>query len=471
MEQFDSTPATYVDNESGILLRVGPGCLSEGQVAGPITVITDKRYIVKSGGSSFLGSALVDCQPSGAVFRKPLELEFSVAEDTEDVSGSDGEDAEYDEDLSGSDGEDEEDDEDLDGRDEEDEAVTENAQEDSASLRSNVSAESFTDKQGLQEHQTSLQNAHKVTCSWWRSRNFEFRANFEVCSPRQLTVLYETWCWGTKVKFNVIPAKHLFNCKLCPITCTPAQMFWRAEDSEPWTLQDGAAVVFDEERRKCAFRAHINHFCGGFLGKKLNLQCAFQTSVLWKSRELEFLNATDRRLMFLVLPTSYSNSALTSIALSLKAQGVDASLDVKRAVEKGLLQSAFDFQIIPVPAMSTTTTLQHGQECPFSTCTLPGGTGKKARVALVTVDGTFVHVWLKKIMNRGSELVILPPMFADPNGHATRRQLADSSDFELVRAAGMANQNPAVVQISSAGTSGGGTLAEPDEDETTESGE
>lgn len=116
MEQFGSTPATYVDNESGILLRVGPGCLSARQRAGPITVIRNKKFIVEVGGSHFLVSAVVDCQPSGAVFREPLWLEFLVGEADEDLP------------------------------------------------------KTGPGNEGRQEYLTSLATTYKVMCSWWDIR-------------------------------------------------------------------------------------------------------------------------------------------------------------------------------------------------------------------------------------------------------------------------------------------------------------
>lgn len=56
---------------------------------GPITVIKDKRFIVESGGGAFLVSTIVDCQPSGAFFQRPLRLEYRVGEEDEDVKGGD----------------------------------------------------------------------------------------------------------------------------------------------------------------------------------------------------------------------------------------------------------------------------------------------------------------------------------------------------------------------------------------------
>lgn len=123
----------YFDEDSGVRLRVGAGCLSEGQTAGPISVITHKRYIVKSGDSSYLVSAVVDCQPSGAIFKSPLSLQFCVGEGEEGSESSDGED----EDSDSSDGEDAKEDKDSD--------------------------ESRQDDQGRQEYLNRLNSTYKVT--------------------------------------------------------------------------------------------------------------------------------------------------------------------------------------------------------------------------------------------------------------------------------------------------------------------
>lgn len=234
---------------------------------------------------------------------------------------------------------------------------------------------------------------------------------------------------------------------------TPSQFCWQNE-GEPWELQEVEPAI--DRGQKCVFRAPINHFSRGFLGKRLNLQCAFQTEKLWGSSKLEFLNATPKKLFFLVLPTSYTASAVTSIALGLKAQELSGELDVKRAVERGLLQSAFDFQVIPVPARLEAEWLREGAECPYSPCTLPAFAKNQARVALVTVDDTFVYVWFNKLINSGTEVVVLPRMFSDPQGYIMRRQLADGSNFDVVDAAGLDNPNSAVVAVGEGGASGGG---------------
>eukprot|EP00903_Cladosiphon_okamuranus_P007206 g6995.t1 len=96
--QFDSTPATYSAEDAGIRLHVRLGSMAEGQVAGPIVIETDKRFLVECGGSLFLVSAVVDCQPSGSTFDVPQDLDFRVEEGLDELSDDrSGEDAYLDE--------------------------------------------------------------------------------------------------------------------------------------------------------------------------------------------------------------------------------------------------------------------------------------------------------------------------------------------------------------------------------------
>ncbi|CAN0141712.1 unnamed protein product, partial [Ectocarpus sp. 8 AP-2014] len=72
VKRFDSSPETYGVDDLGIRLHVRFGCLADGQCAGPVSVIPTERYVVACGGSSFLVSAAVDCQPPGP-FQAPLD--------------------------------------------------------------------------------------------------------------------------------------------------------------------------------------------------------------------------------------------------------------------------------------------------------------------------------------------------------------------------------------------------------------
>ncbi|CAM9590741.1 unnamed protein product [Ectocarpus fasciculatus] len=87
--RFGPTPATYsIVGDSGIRLHVRPGCLREGQAAGPVTTDKGERHLIECGKSWFFASAILDCLPSGSKFDVPLEFDFPVEEEDGDVHDS-----------------------------------------------------------------------------------------------------------------------------------------------------------------------------------------------------------------------------------------------------------------------------------------------------------------------------------------------------------------------------------------------
>lgn len=79
--QFDASPATYSTEDAGVRLHIVVGCLRKGHVAGPIVMKIRETFLVESEGCSYVVSAIVDCQPSGSKFDRPLELDFRVGEE------------------------------------------------------------------------------------------------------------------------------------------------------------------------------------------------------------------------------------------------------------------------------------------------------------------------------------------------------------------------------------------------------
>ena len=75
---FGSQEAVYSLPDAEIRLSIGPGCLIQNQVAGPITFLTEQSYLVECNDECFLASVIVDCQPSGSTFEVPLDLDFRV---------------------------------------------------------------------------------------------------------------------------------------------------------------------------------------------------------------------------------------------------------------------------------------------------------------------------------------------------------------------------------------------------------
>ncbi|CAM9149814.1 unnamed protein product [Ectocarpus sp. 8 AP-2014] len=342
-----TTEQTFFDEDSGVRLRVGPGCLREGEVVRPISVITDKRLIVESGGSSFLVSTAVDCRPSGAIFQKPLVLEFIVGDD-KDLEGS------------------------------------------------KVTGEERA------QHLADLQDTYKV--------------------------------------------------------------FWSAEEGARWTRLDGGAVVRDKTLGKLFYRVDVDHFSRGYLGKNLNLECPCLTDVVRigrpYKRQLEFVNATDKRVTFLVLPTGYSQSAITSLNLGVQVQGDGGNLAIERAVESIITEAATGCQAFTVPAKTTPGKPTIGQPCPYHTCYLPKRVDPEARVVMTTINNGKLFKWFTQIFPQRTRVVVLPRMFSDPEGYLESGQLVEAP-VSVANPERMANRNTPVATLSSRSGAGGASAAQP----------
>lgn len=113
----------------------------------------------------------------------------------------------------------------------------------------------------------------------------------------------------------------------------------------------------------------MDHFSRGYLGKKLNLQCNCLAEPVWirspYKRHFEFVNATDKRVTFLVLPTGYSQSAITSLNLGVQVQGDGRNMAMERAVESIITEAATDCQAFTVSAKTTPGKPKIGQALPI----------------------------------------------------------------------------------------------------------
>lgn len=85
VNQFGSSPSLYSTGDDCVRLHVRPGCLGAGQIAGPVTIeMKELCVLVECDGCSFLVSAVADCQPSGATFDVPLNLDFRVGQELDE---------------------------------------------------------------------------------------------------------------------------------------------------------------------------------------------------------------------------------------------------------------------------------------------------------------------------------------------------------------------------------------------------
>lgn len=164
------------------------------------------------------------------------------------------------------------------------------------------------------------------------------------------------------------------------------------------------------------FRAKIDHFSQGCLAKRISLESAGYEEVAWLGwrphrKEVEFINATDRPLIFLVLPTSWSHSKINRVAITIasKLKG-----ELSKSGEKAILHEAMDPQLFQIPCSSKAAAgLKAGQMCPFRTCTLSEKTGAEARVALITANSETVTVWEYRVVKQRTRMVVLPRQFSE----------------------------------------------------------
>lgn len=239
------------------------------------------------------------------------------------------------------------------------------------------------------------------------------------------------------------------------VCVVPPQFFWRAEEDKEWEPHEAGGVVFDEVLGKFVFRAKVNHFCQGALGKKLDLQQIKLERKMWGLErphrgELEVINATHKNVAFLVVPTSYSDKAITSVALGVEVGGVGGwDVGVEQQVIQGILAAATDCQACFVPPIEAPEGPKAGQICPYNTFTLTEKGGKEARVAVLTVDN-YINMWFTLVFPHRMRLAVLPRMFADTARCIGRRKLQPGS-FSLIDASGMASQTAPVATIGGAG--------------------
>lgn len=203
-----------------------------------------------------------------------------------------------------------------------------------------------------------------------------------------------------------------------PVTSPPSalnvQVLWRAESHVEWKLLGDDKVTVVHEDGKFFFRASIDHFSQGCLAKNVDMNSPYYEEVesSWfrtpKKRQVEFMNATERTLVFLVLPTSSSISGIRSVKAALAAYGAGMNVEVRKAFEKRLFPAATDAQVLQLPGWSS-----QDEPLPHITCSFSSRTGCEARVMLITTDDSTVHVWDSRIVKGRTRVTVLPGQFSN----------------------------------------------------------
>lgn len=162
-------------------------------------------------------------------------------------------------------------------------------------------------------------------------------------------------------------------------------------------------------------RAKLERFSRACLGKRLNLESVYDEEMVLAgrpaSRELEFVNATDRGLMILVLPTSWSNKDILKMARSMDAHGVGSDATVAKAFEQSIQHGSDGLQVLHLDPREDVC-LAEGKECSWVKCTLSYEMGGEARVVLVTAEAEIIAVWDSRIIRDRTRLTVLPGRFS-----------------------------------------------------------
>lgn len=196
-------------------------------------------------------------------------------------------------------------------------------------------------------------------------------------------------------------------------------MLWRESSNSSWSPieEENTRIVF--EGGKYFVRASIDHFSQGCIAKNIDVRSTHHveevSGFFWRPprrRQLEFVNATTRPLIFLVLPTSCSDRApfLFHAGASFAEVGVD--VEIREAVRQSIFSSAHCAQIMDVSPRTTHGDLQRGERCPYATCIMPDSAGMVG-VSLVTMKGTEISVWDYRVVHQRTRVTILPGRFAN----------------------------------------------------------
>lgn len=223
--------------------------------------------------------------------------------------------------------------------------------------------------------------------------------------------------------------------------------------------KDRTEVLLD--RGGFLLRGSIYHFSQGCLGRRINMNSPAYTdnlpSILPRRRkEVEFINATDKCVGFVVLPTSWSLSKISEIALKVSAACVgELEAAVTRKIDEGITELALSPQVFSLPAHTASGQPVERELYPYRSCFFSESIdGQTVRVALFTRETErrqsspfwpfssesethTVTIWTFWDVPIGTRYAVLPPQFYPgviPVMAAYPCQKDDSIDRTVLRA-------------------------------------
>ena len=253
---------------------------------------------------------------------------------------------------------------------------------------------------------------------------------------------------------------------------TTTQVLHRERSDGPWTPlgDENTRVVYEEGMMYMV--AKFYHFSEGCLAKNVEIEDPVHREKVTfgrpKKKQITFINATQKTLTFLVLPTSCSHSFITSFAVGVGVDGIaETNATVNRACESQILAEAMAPQVFQIAPKKRDGNPKAGERCTSFTCCLPESGGSQARVALVTVEDETVSVWFSLLVHERERFAVLPGQFYPglqpalgqhqlSKGH----RLVDGS-YTITSGGSISVQNAPISTISATGDSVG-TNAEND---------
>lgn len=203
------------------------------------------------------------------------------------------------------------------------------------------------------------------------------------------------------------------------IACVDSQVLWRENSAEPWQMIEQEKVDILHETGNFFVRARINHFSEGCLATSVDMQCSYYEEVVrWRQwgrprrREFQVLNATDRAIIILALPTGFSNKIVGTFTVGVNSSMIGMNTNIRRAVDQAMLSEGASPQMFQLAVRDGPEPPRAGDKCPYEYCSLSEWTGNEAKVALITASDSTMEVWDYRIIKGGTRIAVLPKRFS-----------------------------------------------------------